>query len=138
MKKLLAVLLLASCGGGPDEEPQPGDPDKKPDPPATGEKKGAVVRTRSDLRILSAGLELYKLDCNAYPTSSQGLKALWEKPEGADAWKGPYAMGGVKETDEWGRPFVYRHPGKSDVMGFDLLSAGADGQEGTGDDIAKP
>ena len=35
-------------------------------------------------------LDLYSFEVGSYPTHAEGLKALVEKPLGADAWNGPY------------------------------------------------
>ena len=37
--------------------------------------------------------------------------------------------------DPWNNPYVYYYPGKHNQDSFDLLSVGADGKEGTEDDI---
>ena len=41
---------------------------------------------------------------------------------------------GETPSDPWGKPYIYRVPGK-DGKKYDLFSAGPDGQEGTDDDI---
>jgi general secretion pathway protein G len=38
-------------------------------------------------------------------------------------------------TDPWHNPYIYYFPGKHNPSGYDLLSAGPDGKEGTADDI---
>jgi len=63
-----------------------------------------------------------------YPTSSEGLEALRERPANAEkGWNGPYLK---KELpmDAWGRTFQYTSPGKHGD--YDLVSFGADGLEG--------
>ena len=37
--------------------------------------------------------------------------------------------------DPWGHPYIYEYPGKRNPSGYDLISAGPDGQMNTGDDI---
>lgn len=39
---------------------------------------------------LSAALDLYRLETGRYPTTSEGLKALIDEPDGARGWDGPY------------------------------------------------
>ncbi len=73
-------------------------------------------------------LDLYYLDANHYPTTSEGLRALIERPSGIVTWSGPYLKGNVVPNDPWGKPFVYRSPGEHGV--YDIISYGADGQEG--------
>ena len=85
------------------------------------------------LETLSQSLSHYQLDIGAYPTTEQGLKALWQSPGGAEAWNGPYVRQERQLADPWGRPFIYRSPGQSGD--YDLISLGADGKEGgSGDD----
>ena len=100
---------------------------------------GAANETtaRTQIEMLSAALDAYRLDSGRYPTTQQGLDALWTEPA-ADPrpfnWRGPYVRKPVP-ADPWGRPYVYRSPGESSRAGFELLSFGADGEEGgTGED----
>ena len=100
---------------------------------------GAAKETtaRTQIEMLSAALDAYRLDSGRYPTTQQGLDALWTEPV-ADPrpfnWRGPYVRKAVP-LDPWGRPYLYRSPGESSRAGFELLSFGADGKEGgTGED----
>ena len=60
----------------------------------------------------SAALQSYFLDCGRFPTTEQGLVALWEKPV-------LYPI-----PEDWNGPYVERRPGK-DPWGtdFEYLSA---------------
>jgi general secretion pathway protein G len=88
---------------------------------------------RIQLETLSQSLAYYQLDIGAYPSTAQGLRALWQSPAGTETWNGPYVRQEQQLLDPWGQPFVYRAPGQSGK--FDLISLGADGKEGgTGDD----
>ena len=73
-------------------------------------------------------LDLYYLDANRYPTTSEGLRALIERPGGTAAWSGPYLKSNAVPNDPWGRLYVYRSPGEHGP--YDIMSYGADGQEG--------
>lgn len=82
---------------------------------------------------LSTAMDLYYLSNGGYPTEQQGLKALVEKPEGANAWDGPYLNKADGIIDPWGRPYLYKQPGTHGKI--DIASLGADGKEGgTGED----
>jgi general secretion pathway protein G len=88
---------------------------------------------RIQLETLSQSLSYYQLDIGSYPTTAQGLQALWQAPGGTETWNGPYVRQERQLLDPWGQPFVYRSPGQSGK--FDLISLGGDGKEGgTGDD----
>ncbi len=97
-------------------------------------EKAALTQISS---LFGTALDMYEADNGHYPTTSQGLDALRVKPSGAPepkGWKGPYLKSEVP-NDPWGNPYVYRCPGTQNVDGYDLLSLGADGREGTEDDV---
>lgn len=88
---------------------------------------------RIQLDTVSQSLTFYQLDVGEYPTARQGLKALWAPDQPPDTWNGPYVREEQQLKDPWGRPLIYRIPGKSKA--FDLMTLGADGKEGgSGDD----
>jgi general secretion pathway protein G len=76
----------------------------------------------------SSALDLYFLDTGRYPTSSEGLAALVQRPGNIPQWNGPYLKGGVVPTDPWNNPYVYRMPGEHGT--YDLISYGSDGAQG--------
>lgn len=89
----------------------------------------SITKARADIATYQSALEMYRLDHFRYPTEQDGLQALVEAPSGVDAAKYP-ANGYVQQLrdDPWGNPYMYRNPGEFGE--FDLLSYGADGQEG--------
>ncbi len=92
--------------------------------------KAAVTRVQSDLQTLSTALERYKMDNFTYPTEEQSLAALVRKPT-EEPLPRNYKQGGYinkLQKDPWGYDYVYRFPGEHGE--FDLISYGADGQEG--------
>jgi general secretion pathway protein G len=90
---------------------------------ATAKQKAA----KAQIELFGTALDTFRLDVGKYPTTEDGLKALREKPAGAEGWQGPYL---AKElpVDPWGRAYVYRAPGEHGD--YDLLSYGLDGAEG--------
>ncbi|MGH7467670.1 MAG: type II secretion system major pseudopilin GspG [Longimicrobiales bacterium] len=95
-----------------------------------GTAKDAAARTQ--LEMLGAALDAYRLDNGRYPTTEQGLDALWQAPVSEprpNNWRGPYLRKNVP-ADPWRNPYVYRSPGEVNLQGYDLLSLGADGAEG--------
>jgi general secretion pathway protein G len=95
------------------------------------------VTARAQIEMLGAALDAYRLDTGRYPSTEQGLAALWQQPTAdarSDNWRGPYLRKPVP-LDPWGNAYVYRAPGTSSGTGYDLLSTGADGRGGgTGED----
>ena len=87
---------------------------------------------RAQIEMLGAALDAYRLDTGRYPTTEQGLDALWREPAAeprSPNWRGPYLRKAVPR-DPWGNAYVYRAPGTASGSGYDLLSMGADGLVG--------
>ncbi len=88
--------------------------------------------TRTQIELLGTALDSYRLDNGTYPSTQQGLEALWAKPITAPEprnWAGPYLKKRVPQ-DPWGQAYVYHSPGEQNPDGYDLLSLGADGAPG--------
>lgn len=101
-----------------------------------GTAKDAVARTQ--IEMLGAALDSYRLDNGRYPTTQQGLDALWMQPTAEPRpsnWRGPYLRKEVP-LDPWGSPYVYVSPGEIHLTGYDLVSLGADGAVGGEGDAA--
>jgi len=93
--------------------------------------KAKIIATKNQIQILSLALDSYYLDCNQYPTTEQGLEALWEKPilePVPKGWNGPYIKKKI-ERDSWGNKYEYIAPGPNGLP-FGIRSFGADGMEG--------
>ena len=87
-----------------------------------------------EIERLSGILDLYLLDNGRYPTTAEGLDALFEGPSGADGWNGPYIKKAEQLLDPWEAAYLYRSPG--DHGRIDIWSLGADGREGGEDEEA--
>jgi general secretion pathway protein G len=82
---------------------------------------------------IKSALGQYEVDNGFYPKSMQDLIVA---PSNAKNWHGPYFDSPAKlPVDPWGNNYIYYYPGKHNANGYDLLSAGPDGKEGTDDDI---
>jgi general secretion pathway protein G len=87
---------------------------------------------RSQIEMLGAALDAYRLDNGRYPTTEQGLASLYTEPTiepRPTNWRGPYLRKAVP-SDPWDNPYVYTSPGSNSGSGFDLVSLGADGAPG--------
>lgn len=94
---------------------------------------------RSQIAQLSSALQCYFLDCGRFPTSEQGLMALWERPQlypVPDRWNGPY-VDKIPGKDPWGGSFVYKSSESGGLssevpenLPYVVISYGADCQEG--------
>ena len=87
-----------------------------------------VKAAKIQIESLTSALDLYALDTGQYPSNSEGLEALMQRPGGVASWNGPYLKGNAVPKDPWGKSYVYRSPGQHGA--YDILSFGADGQEG--------
>ncbi len=92
---------------------------------------GNIKATRLAIKSLQSQLDYFRLDCNFYPTTEQGLEALLTAPTAGRqcpnyAPKG-YLSGAKKvPIDPWGSPFKYESNGQE----YTIKSLGSDGQEG--------
>ncbi len=102
-------------------------------PRLTGRSEQArVAGAKVDVTAnIPTALKLYELDNGVFPTSTEGIGALLEKPAGAEHWKGPYLD--RKAIDPWGREYKYVSPGVHRPNDYDLYSLGKDGAEGNDD-----
>ena len=87
-----------------------------------------VKTARIQIQGFSSAIDLYYLDNGRYPTSTEGLGALAQRPDGATTWNGPYLNGNVVPKDPWGRPYVYKVPGQHSA--YEIVSFGPEGREG--------
>ncbi len=81
---------------------------------------------------IKSALGQYEVDNGSYPKSLQDLIV---PPGNAKNWHGPYFETPKLPLDPWGNPYIYYFPGKHNPTGYDLLSTGPDGKEGTDDDL---
>jgi general secretion pathway protein G len=87
-----------------------------------------VKAAKIQMQSFSSALDLFNLDAGRYPSTSEGLDALVHRTPGVAAWNGPYLKGGAVPKDPWNNAYIYRTPGEHSA--YDIISLGADGQEG--------
>ncbi len=99
--------------------------------------KSEVKAALAQIDALEKSVEQYRLDTGKFPTTEQGLNALFVRPASEPRWQGPY-LKKAPPPDPWGNAYVYRSPGANGD--FDILSLGKDGApggEGEAADISK-
>lgn len=104
-------------------------------PNIIGEAGAARVKTaKTEMANISQALDMYKLDNFTYPSTSQGIEALVSKPSGSPEPKNYKSGGYMKKlpVDPWGNPYMYF----SSKGNYEIVSYGADGEEGGEDDAA--
>lgn len=87
-------------------------------------KQSAV---RAQIKNFSTALDSFLVDVGRYPTNREGLDALFYRPDGLQAWNGPYVKKEVPK-DPWNNPYIYHSPGRYGP--YEIISYGADGVEG--------
>jgi len=104
----------------------------------SGKKADANI-TATQIASFKPILQLYSIDMKSFPTSEQGLTALYERPDELDEdspWDGPYSDGVDIPNDPWGNPYRYVYPSEQSANDYpDIWSAGPDGEDDTEDDI---
>ncbi|WP_200873609.1 type II secretion system major pseudopilin GspG [Candidatus Magnetobacterium casense] len=88
--------------------------------------KGKQAAAKTQIELLSQGIEQFKVDTGRFPSNEEGLEALRTNP-GADGWDGPYLKKKVP-LDPWKQPYHYVYPGTNGD--YDIFSYGADNKEG--------
>ena len=104
-------------------------------PNIIGEAGAARVKTaKAEMANIALALDMYKLDNFTYPSTSQGIEALASKPSGSPEPKNYKSGGYMKKmpVDPWGNPYVYF----SKKSTYEIVSYGADGEEGGEEDAA--
>jgi general secretion pathway protein G len=90
-----------------------------------GIKSGAMpTQAKGDINAYLNAVELFKINKGRYPSTQEGLQVLVTTK----------AMKKLVQ-DPWERDYIYRYPGKINNSEPEIISLGADGQEGTEDDI---
>ncbi|MDA3899279.1 MAG: type II secretion system major pseudopilin GspG [Spirochaetes bacterium] len=96
-------------------------------------QKARVSKAGEMIKSFELALDRYSLDNGFYPTTDQGLISLIEQPSSEPVPNnyntGGYIKGSSIQKDPWGNDFIYRCPGE-EGRAYDLISLGADGQEG--------
>ena len=88
------------------------------------------VKAKMQIQELSSALKEFKIDNGFYPSTEQGLQALVEEPAVGRTPRN-YPSDGYMDKipkDPWDNEYVYISPGQHGD--FDIISYGADGEEG--------
>ena len=94
-----------------------------------GQTKAKIARAK--MTIIENAVAQFQLDCGRLPDESEGgLESLLvAPPELEEKWNGPYLKKSELE-DPWGNLYVYISEGEYNPGSFDIISFGADGQDG--------
>lgn len=94
-----------------------------------------VTAAKTQVRTLESALSTMRLEIGRYPTESEGLRLLVDRPgdeQTRSAWRGPYLDDDLPD-DPWGQPYKYAVP-ESEFEGYDakpvVYSLGQDNRPG--------
>ncbi|MCK4291613.1 MAG: type II secretion system major pseudopilin GspG [Planctomycetes bacterium] len=92
--------------------------------------KSRMDLARPRLALVEDALERFAIDCGRYPDDSEGLEVLLVMPDDLEGkWNGPYLKRSLL-LDPWENPIVYIAEGEINPGSYDLVSLGADGEDG--------
>jgi general secretion pathway protein G len=94
-----------------------------------------VKTAKLQIESFGSALDLFYLDAGRYPTSSEGLEALAQRPASVENWSGPYLKGARVPADPWGHNYRYRAP-IDHLPPYEIVSFGAEGREGGAGNIS--
>jgi type II secretion system protein G len=97
---------------------------------------GAIKVVVRDFAFIDNALQAYRNNDGCFPSDQQGLNVLVKKPSSSHL--PPYWVQTMTQIpkDPWGNEYVYKYRGSKDFSRPEIISYGADGLEGSKDDIS--
>ena len=95
-----------------------------------------ITTAEGNLKGFKSMLMQYKMHGGQYPSQSQGLAALVNKPTSTPVPRRWVQQLKEMPIDPWGNPYTYRFPSKKTPGEYELRSNGPDGLPNTQDDIS--
>lgn len=93
-----------------------------------GKAKHDIAKAK--MATIESAIGRFYLDCGRYPADDEGLGALVVAPSDLEGkWTKPYLKASELQ-DPWGNEYIYVAEGEINPGSFDLISFGADGQQG--------
>jgi len=101
-----------------------------------GFSKAKTGLARTKMANIENSISRFELDCGRLPDGSVGLEELLDPPADLEEkWNGPYLK--AKELlDPWENEYIYVEEGEINPGSYDLISLGADGEDGGEGDAA--
>ena len=81
-----------------------------------------IIATRTQIDNFKHALSAFEIDNGYFPRGANGLQDLYQRPQDAPNWKGPYLESIPR--DPWGHDFSYECPGKHNPSFYDVYSSG--------------
>lgn len=93
------------------------------------------VKAQGDIQAFKTSLLVYQGTNGAFPSTSQGLKALITRPQDEPRPRNWTQLLTEVVIDPWNKEYIYTQPGVHNPQSYDLYSAGPDGIPGNEDDV---
>ncbi len=87
---------------------------------------------KTQMSTLCTALEHFRMETGRFPTETEGLQALVEKPAGLEKWDGPYLDPPRIQLDPWGMPYMYYTRGTGEEAEYLIVSYGPSKKPGPG------
>lgn len=97
--------------------------------------KAKTQSARLQIENINTALEMYYVENGAYPSQSEGLKALVAAPADAPRWNGPYLKNAKNLMDPWGHPYQYT---VSEQGEYNVSTTGQNGKGASSHAVRKP
>jgi general secretion pathway protein G len=88
-----------------------------------------LAKAHSDIAALTTALNAFRLDCDRFPSTEEGLQSLRDQPGDVRGWRGPYLERPLP-LDPWGNDYVYEYPGLRGDDSYVVMTYGLDGAPG--------
>lgn len=93
-----------------------------------GKAKHSIAKAK--MGLIESALVTFQVDCGRFPYDDEGLEALLAPPSDLEEkWDGKY-LKDSEILDPWENPYIYIEEGEINIGSYDLISLGADGEEG--------
>lgn len=95
-------------------------------------EQARLVKAKADILAIQNAMNLYRLDNGFYPSTTQGIEALVNKPSGdpqPELWPQEGYLSQLPK-DPWGHAYHYKNPGAHGVV--DIWTEGLNGVSGKG------
>ena len=93
-------------------------------------QKAKVSKAQLEIGALKTALQMYYIQVGQFPTTEQGLDALYRIPNPPPPNWGSRFVEDPIPNDPWGNPYIYLSPSNRTGADYDLMSYGRDGKLG--------
>jgi general secretion pathway protein G len=93
-------------------------------PLGRGPRRAPIAEAMTQIATFKVALDAFRADTGFYPTGSNGLQELVQRPAAVTNWRGPYLQSEAVLKDPWGHDYIYEYPGRHNTNSYDISSQG--------------